>query len=64
VLAILQVLPALAGGEPMALRTAAERLRDAGVLGNRASSTRLFGQYPLHFDLQPPNQPNQVRLKP
>lgn len=64
VLQILQAVPALTGGELVSLRSAAEKLRDGGVLGKRASSTRLFGQYPLHFELKPENQPNQVRLKP
>ena len=59
--AILVALPALARGETVELRVAAERLRDAGLLSKSGSSTKLFGQFPTLFELQPPKQPNHVK---
>jgi len=59
--AILAALPALTRGETVELRVAAERLRDAGLLSRSGSSTKLFGQFPELFELQPPKQPNHVR---
>jgi hypothetical protein len=59
--AILHALPALARGEVVELRVAAERLREAGLLGRSASSTKLFGQFPALFELQPPKNPNRVQ---
>jgi hypothetical protein len=61
--AIFDTLPALAAGETIELRVAAERLRDARLLSNRGSSTKLFGQYPSLFELLPDKQPNRVRLR-
>jgi hypothetical protein len=59
--AILEALPALAAGERLELRVAAERLREAGLLSRSGSSTKLFGQFPELFELTPPKQPNHVR---
>jgi hypothetical protein len=59
--AILAALPALARGETVELRVAAEKLRDAGLLSKSGSSTKLFGQFPELFELQPPKQPNHVK---
>lgn len=59
--AILAALPALARGETVELRVAAERLRDAGLMSKSGSSTKLFGQFPALFELQPPKQPNHVK---
>lgn len=59
--AILDALPALAAGERLELRVAAERLREAGLLSKSGSSTKLFGQFPELFELAPPKQPNHVR---
>ncbi len=59
--AILEALPALAAGERVELRVAAERLREAGLLSRSGSSTKLFGQFPELFELAPPKQPNHVR---
>ncbi len=59
--AILAALPALARGETVELRVAAEKLRDAGLLSKSGSSTKLFGQFPDLFELQPPKQPNHVK---
>ncbi|MES2960248.1 MAG: NYN domain-containing protein [Pseudomonadota bacterium] len=62
--AILRALPALARGDKIELRVAAESLREAGLLSKSGSSTKLFGQFPELFELQPPNQPNHVRTLP
>jgi len=59
--AILQALPALARGETVELRVAAEALRDAGLLSKSGSSTKLFGQFAGLFELKPPKAPNHVR---
>lgn len=61
-LAILDVLPALARGETVELRVAAEALREAGLLSRSGSSTKLFGQFPEMFALQPAKQPNHVKV--
>ncbi len=63
VIQILEAIPELAGGAAIQLRVAAERLRDAGLLTPRGVSTRLFKQYPDHFELQPATQPNKVRVR-
>lgn len=57
---ILDALPELAAGRVLELRVAAERLRDAALLGKSVSSSRLFGRYPAHFMLTPAGQPNKV----
>lgn len=57
---ILDALPELAAGRALELRVAAERLRDAALLGKSVSSSRLFGRYPAHFMLTPAGQPNKV----
>jgi hypothetical protein len=62
--AILRALPALARGETIELRVAAEALRDAGLLSRSGSSTKLFGQFAELFELQPPKQPNHVKALP
>ena len=61
-LAILDVLPALARGATVELRVAAEALREAGLLSRSGSSTKLFGQFPELFALQPAKQPNHVKV--
>lgn len=61
--AILRALPALARGEAVELRVAAEALREAGLLSRSGSSTKLFGQFPELFELQPPRQPNRVKAR-
>ena len=60
---VLAALPELARGETVALRLATERLRDADLLGAKASSTRYFAPLTDHFELMPAEQPNQVRLR-
>jgi uncharacterized LabA/DUF88 family protein len=61
--AILDALPALAAGETVELRVAAERLREAKLLSRSGSSTRLFGLFPALFELLPDKQPNHVRRR-
>jgi hypothetical protein len=62
--AILRALPALARGQTVELRVAAEALRDAGLLSKSGSSTKLFGQFSELFELQPPKAPNHVKALP
>lgn len=59
---ILAALPELLRGETLELRFAAERLRDAELLGPKASSTKLFAPLAAHFELLPEKAPNHVRL--
>lgn len=59
---ILDVLPELAAGATLPLRLAAERLRDAGLLGASASTTKLLRRFAEVFELLPPRQPNELRL--
>ncbi|MCD0418714.1 NYN domain-containing protein [Rubrivivax sp. JA1024] len=61
---ILAALPELLRGDAVELRLAAERLRDAELLGPRASSTRFFAPHAERFELLPAGQPNKVRLRP
>jgi hypothetical protein len=60
---LLDALPALRSGEPMELNVAAERLRAAGLLAKRGSSTKRFGALAAHFELAPAKQPNRVRWR-
>lgn len=60
---ILDTLPALEQGATLELRIAAERLREAGLLSNRGSSTKVFGGLADHFELLPATRPNKVRLR-
>lgn len=61
--ALLEALPALAAGETVELRVAAERLREAGLLSRSGSSTKLFGQFADLFELVPAKAPNHVRRR-
>ncbi len=61
--AIFEALPALAAGESVELRVAAERLRDAKLLSKSGSSTKLFSQFPELFELRPDKQPNHVQRR-
>ncbi len=61
--AIFDALPALAAGETVELRVAAERLREARLLSRSGSSTKLFGQFPELFELRPEKQPNHVQRR-
>ncbi len=60
---VLAALPELADGRTVELRLAAERLRDAGLIGRSGSSTRVFGAFPEYFELLPAKNPNKVRLR-
>ena len=60
---ILTALPELERGETVELRVAAERLRDAGLIGRNGSSTKAFGGFPDRFELLPAKNPNKVRLR-
>ncbi len=59
---ILAAVPALSAGKWVELRTAAEPLRKAKLLGKTAASTKVFKKHPNHFALQPEKGPNQVRF--
>lgn len=59
---ILAAVPALRGGAWVELRTAAEPLRKARLLGKTAASTKVFKKHADHFVLQPERGPNQVRF--
>ena len=61
---IAAALPELLRGETVELRVAAERLREAGVVGAKASPTKLLRAHPDHFELVPAKAPNQVRWRP
>lgn len=60
--AILDAVPALRAGQWVELRTAAEPLRRAKLLGKTAASTKVFKKHAAHFALQPEKAPNQVRF--
>jgi uncharacterized protein (TIGR00288 family) len=60
---ILAALPELMRGETVELRVAAERLRDAELLGPKASSTKLFAPFADRFEMLPEKGPNKVRLR-
>ena len=61
--AIFDALPALADGDKVELRVAAERLREAKLLSRSGCSTKLFGQFPELFELLPEKQPNHVQRR-
>ena len=61
--AVLQALPELRRGTWVELRSAAEPLRQAGLLGKTAASTKLFRKHPTLFELEPPSQPARVRFR-
>lgn len=60
---ILAAMPELLRGGTVELRVAAERLRDAGLIGRSGTPTKLLRQHPDTFELVPERQPNQVRLR-
>jgi uncharacterized protein (TIGR00288 family) len=60
---ILAALPELMRGESVELRVAAERLRDADLMGARASSTKFFAPFADRFEMMPAKGPNRVRLR-
>jgi uncharacterized LabA/DUF88 family protein len=60
---IIDALPALARGETLELKVAAQRLKEAGLLAKSGASTKLFGRFPELFELLPAKQPNAVRRR-
>lgn len=61
--AVLERLPELAAGQTLALNSAVQRLREAGLLSRSASSLKLFSQLGERFELLPAGKPSQVRLR-
>lgn len=61
--AILKVLPELRKKEPVHLSIATKKLRDAHLLGSKASSPPLFRKFAAQFELIPAVQPNAVRYR-
>jgi uncharacterized protein (TIGR00288 family) len=62
--AVLAALPELVAGQSLELNQVSRRLREAGLLGRNASSTRLLGRFADRFELLPAGQPNRVRMHP
>lgn len=62
VLRILEVVPALKSGKPVAIREAAKLLHEEKLIGKSVPSTKLFKKYPTYFELTPTKLPNQVRF--
>lgn len=60
---VLQAIPELRRGHWVELRGAAEPLRQAGLLGKTAASTKLFRKHPALFELDPAQQPARVRFQ-
>lgn len=61
VLRILDVVPALRGGQRIELNVAVEGLRGAKLLSKSGSSQKLFKKHPELFVLSPEKQPNKVQ---
>jgi hypothetical protein len=61
---VLAALPELAAGQSLALNQVSQRLREAGLLGPNASTTRLLGRFADRLELLPAGQPNRVRQRP
>ena len=59
---VLEAVPSLRSGEWSSLGDAAKVLHDKKMLGKNASSAKLFGKFPHHFELKPGKQPNHVRF--
>lgn len=59
---VLEAVPTLRTGEWSSLGDAAKALHDKKLLGKNASSAKLFGKFPHHFELKPTKQPNHVRF--
>jgi len=60
---IVKAVPELAGGDPVALNLASEKLRGAKLLAKTTPSTRLFRKHTQYFELSPERQPNRVRFR-
>ena len=61
--AVLACLPELAAGQSLALNVAVQRLRETQLLGRNSSSLKLFSSLADVFELLPPNNPSQVRMR-
>lgn len=59
---ILEAVPSMRTGAWSSLGDAAKLLHDKKLLGKNASSAKLFGKFPQHFELKPAQQPNHVRF--
>jgi NYN domain len=60
---VLDCLPELLNGQPLALNVAVQRLREAQVLSRHRSSAKLFQQLAGPLELLPTKRPSQVRLR-
>jgi hypothetical protein len=58
---ILKAVPALQTGQPQHISAVAKALHDANLLGENATSTKLFKKFPFHFELSPAEKPNTVQ---
>ena len=61
--AIFDALPALAAGETVELRIAAERLRDAKLLSKSGPATKLCGLFPELCEWRPEKQLHHVQRR-
>ena len=60
VAAILQAVPTLQDGQPLALAAVAKALRDAKLRGKNTTATKLLKKFPQHFSLLPLEKPRTV----
>ncbi|UCV10834.1 NYN domain-containing protein [Dechloromonas denitrificans] len=60
--AIIAALPKMHEGQWLELSEVAKILHDQKILAKNATSTKLFRQFPHHFELMPVGKPNKVRL--
>lgn len=61
---ILRAVPALKAGDWQHLSEVVKTLHERKLLPKSASSPKLFGRFPDHFELKPKKQPNEVRYIP
>jgi uncharacterized LabA/DUF88 family protein len=59
---IVAALPNMREGQWLELSEVAKILHDKKILAKNATSTKLFRQFPHHFELMPVGKPNKVRL--
>ncbi len=59
---IIAALPKMLEGQWLELSEVAKLLHDQKILSKNATSTKLFRQFPHHFELMPAGKPNKVRL--
>ena len=58
---IVAALPQMREGQWLELSDVAKTLHDKKILAKSATSTKLFRQFPHHFELMPAEKPNKVR---